>query len=142
MDKILVEFINTLELSLKKVQQEVGDGAGMAKLTISQLQYIEAIGALGEPTITDIAHQLGITKASVTAGVNKLVQMGYVTKAQSAEDRRVFHVSLTEAGQQLVQTKKQALQTYGAFIEAALTAEEAVQLEGILTKLVHHFQAN
>jgi DNA-binding MarR family transcriptional regulator len=111
-------------------------------LTISQLQYIQAIGMLGEPTITDIAHQLGITKASVTAGVNKLVQMGYVTKAQSAEDRRVFHVSLTEASQQLVQTKKQALQAYGAFIEAALTAEEAVQLEGILTKLVQHFQAN
>ncbi len=92
------------------------------------------------PTITQIAGRLNITKASVTTGINKLVQMGYVVKSQSSEDRRVFHASLTEAGEQLVQAKVQALKAYGTFVAAALSEEEARQFEAIITKLVRVFK--
>ncbi len=140
MEKLLTEFINTLEVSFKKRQQAVGEGAGFARLTISQLQYLEAIATLGTPTVTDIAHRLDITKASVTVGVNKLVKLGYVTKTQSSEDKLVFHIQLTEAGQQLVRVKAQALKTYEAFIFAALSDDETQNFEAILTKLVNRFR--
>ena len=80
MEKLLIEFINTLDLSLKKLQAEVGDASGVSKLTIHQFQYIDAIYELGEPAITEIADKLHITKASVTIGVQKLINMGYVLK--------------------------------------------------------------
>ncbi len=137
MEKLLIEFINTLDLSLKKMQT---DASGFSRLTISQLQYIDAIGALGKPAISEVARRLNITKASVTAGVNKLVEMGYIVKTQSDEDKRVFHVSLTEAGQELVRAKYQALKAYGEFIGAALSGEEAAQFQAILTKLVKLFK--
>jgi DNA-binding MarR family transcriptional regulator len=136
METLLIEFINTLDLSLKKIQAEVGDTAGISKLTIHQLQYIDAIYALGEPNITEIADRLNITKASVTIGVNKLAGMGYTLKTRSTTDKRVFHVSLTPAGKKLVKAKYQVLKEYGEFISAALTREEAGQFEEILTKLV------
>lgn len=140
METLLIEFINTLDVSLKKFQKDMGDGSGFSRLTMSQLQYIDAIGALGKPAISDIANRLGITKASVTGGINKLIEMGYVTKTQSAEDKRVFHVALTEPGRQLVSAKQQALKEYGAFIGAALSEEEARQFEIILAKLVRLFK--
>ena len=140
MESILIEFVNTLDLSLKTLQKEIGDSSGFSSLTIHQLQYIDAIHALGAPTITEIANKLNITKASVTAGVNKLVDLGYVTKTQSEEDKRVFHVSLTEAGLKLTRAKEQTLKEYGAFITAALSEEEARQFEAILKKLVAHFK--
>ncbi len=140
MEKLLTEFVDTLDLSLKRIQAEVGVGPGLTSLTYNQFQYINAISELGQPTITQLAGRLNITKASVTAGINKLVQMGYVVKTQSSEDRRVFHVSLTEAGEQLVQAKMQALKEYGAFVSAALSEEEVRQFEAIITKLVNVFQ--
>ena len=140
MEKLLIEFINTLDLSLKKLQAEVGDASGVSKLTIHQFQYIDAIYELGEPAITEIADKLHITKASVTIGVQKLINMGYVLKTQSSQDKRVFHVSLTEAGGQLIKAKYQALKEYGEFIEAALSKEEARQFEATLDKLVKVFK--
>jgi DNA-binding MarR family transcriptional regulator len=94
---------------------------------------------LGEPTITEIAARLNITKASVTAGVNKLVNLGYAVKTPSSVDRRALQVSLTAAGRQMVAARDRALAEYGAFIDAALSDEEARQLEAILGKLVQRF---
>lgn len=135
MDKILLEFIDTLDHSLKHLQTE-----GFSQLTISQFQYIDAIAALDRPTITDIADRLGFSKASVTAGINKLAGMGFVMKTQSEADKRVFHVSLTEAGMQLTGAKFQAIKEYVDFIASALSKDEARQFEAILTKLVAHFK--
>jgi DNA-binding MarR family transcriptional regulator len=140
MEKLLIEFIDTLDLSLKSTQAQLDVGSGMARLTINQFRYIDAIAALGEPTITGIAERLNITKASVTAGVNKLVRLGYVTKTQSSQDRRVFHVSLTGEGGRLIQAKSLALEKYSRFIEAALTPDEAAQFEATLAKLVQVFK--
>jgi DNA-binding MarR family transcriptional regulator len=140
MEKLLIEFVNTLDLSLKKLQEEVGYGSGISKLTINQFQYIDAIYELGEPTFTEIADKLNITKASVTTGINKLINMGYVTKTQSSVDRRVFHVGLTEAGKQLIKAKYQALKEYGEFIGASLSEDEARQFEETLTKIVKIFK--
>lgn len=140
MDELLLAFIDTLDISLKKLQKEVGDNSGFAKLTIHQLQYIDAIGALGQPTFTELAEKLHITKASVTNGVNKLIGLGYADKNQSSEDKRVYHVSLTAAGAQIVDAKYRALHDYGEFIRLALSAEEARQFELTLAKLAQLFK--
>lgn len=142
MEKILLEFINTLDLSLKQQQKEAGSTLGFSRLTVHQLQYLDAINDLENPTITEIAKRLHITKASVTVGVNKLIKMGFVSKTQSKEDKRVFHVSLKESGKQFAAAKNQALQDYGKFIRSALSKEEVKQFEAILTKLVNLFQTS
>jgi DNA-binding MarR family transcriptional regulator len=140
MEELIIEFINTLDLSLKNIQSKVGDDSGLSKLTVHQFQYIDAIYQQGEPTITEIADRLKITKASVTTGINRLIALGYVIKKQSNEDKRVFHVSLTEASRQLIKAKYLALKEYGEFIDAALSEEEARQFIAILTKLVKIFK--
>ena len=139
MEQLLIEFIKTLDQALKKMQQQVDDGIGFSRLTISQFQYLDAIHQLGNPTITELANQLQITKASVTAGVTRLIGLGYVEKTQSQEDRRVFHVKLTHAAGRIVKARSQTLKEYGEFIRNSLTQEEAFQFEKILAKLVSSF---
>ena len=138
MEEVLIEFINTLDTSFKKLQK----GESVSQLTISQFQYIDAIHQLQQPTITEVAEKLTITKASVTAGINKLIQKGYVIKIQSHEDKRVFRVSLTETGKQLIEAKYLALKEYGDFITAALTEDEAREFKAIMIKLVKLFRQN
>jgi DNA-binding MarR family transcriptional regulator len=139
MENLLLQFISTLDTSLKTYQNQVDDGTGISKLTISQFQYINAINELQNSTITAIAEQLNITKASVTNGINKLVKMGYVLKTPSTEDKRVVHVTLTESSRKLVKAKSETLKGYGEFIHSALSEEETEQLKIILEKLVRHF---
>ncbi len=140
MDKLLIEFIDTLDGSLKRALQEAGSQSGFARLTIHQFQYLGAIHELGEPTCSEVAARLGVTRASATAAINKLIRMGYVSKSQSSRDKRVFHVRLSESGEQLAASKTRALKQYGEFIRAALSPTEADQLQAILAKLVTHFQ--
>lgn len=139
MEELLVQFINTLDLSLKKFQHAAELQTGFSGLTISQLQYIQVVGELGTPTITEIANRLHFSKASVTASIHKLAASGYVTKNQSGDDRRVFHVSLTESGKQLVQVKQQTVKAYAAFVRAALDEAETRQFTQIMQKLVRQF---
>jgi DNA-binding MarR family transcriptional regulator len=140
MEEHLIEFVNTFDLSLKKFQDEIGANSGISNLTINQYNYIDAIYILEIPTITEIANKLNITKASVTIGIIKLIKMGYVIKTQSSEDKRVFHVSLTEAGKRLIKAKYQALKEYGEFISASLSDDEARQFKKTLIKLVNLFK--
>lgn len=138
MEQLLIEFIDTLDASLKRAQKDAG--AGFAGLTLSQFHYLNAIHTLGQPAVTDIARHLGVSKASATAGINRLAGLGYVEKTQSSADRRVFLVRLTPAAQQLAQAKFDALKAYEAFVLSALSEAEARQFEEILAKLVRHFK--
>ena len=139
MESRLLEFIHTLDLSLRTLQKEAGESPDLAKLTINQFRYLEAIHELGRPTVTEVAQRLEITKASVTEGIYKLIRQGYVVKTQSSDDRRVFHLYLTETGKGLMQAKYQALKEYEQFIAAALDEEETRMFEAILEKLVRLF---
>ena len=140
METLLLQCVDTLDASLKSTLEQLGQQAGLGKLTINQLQYIDAIHLLDQPTITELAEQLDITKPSVTAGVNKLVTLGYVRKIPSTEDKRVVHIELTTAAKTLVSAKYHALQQYGDFIRSALTDQEAQSLTLILTRLVTLFE--
>lgn len=52
-------------------------------------------------TMKEIAEKIGRDKSTVTALVNKLVQMGYVKKSRDDEDGRTIFVSLTAEGRKL-----------------------------------------
>ena len=131
-----MQFIETLDSSLKRLQEEIGGRIGFTDLTVNQFHYIDAIHELGKPTFTELAKRLRITKASVTAGINKLTELGFTRKIQSETDKRTYHIQLTGQGLKLIQAKYQALKEYGKFIERALSAEEAEEFRKILTKLV------
>ncbi len=140
MENLLVEFIDTLDTKFKSLYLEIENNKGLSKLTINQFQYIDAIYEIGEPTITEVANKLNITKASTTTGLKKLVNMGYVIKTQSSADKRVYHVTLTEVGEQLITAKYQAFREYGEFVLRALNKSEVAQFKLILTKIIKYFK--
>jgi len=139
MEKILIEFVNTLDSSFKKRLAETGSFSGVSQLTIAQFQYIDAIHDLKAPNVTEIANKLNLAKASVSTGINKLIAQGYVTKTQSDLDKRVFYLGLTKIGRRTIDARNQTLKEYSDFIDAALSKDEAEQFETILIKLVDLF---
>lgn len=139
MQKILSEFIMTLDTSFKKLVKETIETAGVSNLSVNQIQYIQAIGKLQNPTISEIADELKITKASATAGINKLVSLGYAKKSQSTLDKRIFHVALTEPSQTFIRLNQKALEEYVNFIKQMLSPEELDQFQSTIEKLIKGF---
>lgn len=140
MNEILQQFINTLQTSMRQFQAQ--NGKSFTGLTVHQIDYLEAVAALGSPTISEIASLMEFSKPSVTDAVKKLEKMGFVIKERSNKDRRVVHVKLTEKGEKLKLAKQRTLEHYENFIRASLDEKEVSQFEQILEKLVSAFTAN
>lgn len=139
MENTLVQFISTLDALLKKTQLEMGNAIGVSNLTISQLQYIEAIHSLEHPTPTDVAGKMKVSGASATTAIKKLSSLGYLEKIPSTADKREIHVRLTEEGLKLVEAKENAIKKYLALIQATLEKDELIRFNLALTKIIAQF---
>jgi MarR family transcriptional regulator, organic hydroperoxide resistance regulator len=134
----LAEFLHSLESHFKKQREAVEDELGISQLTVSQLGYLETIYALPAPTVTQLANTLGITKASVTVAINKLIKAGYIHKTPATHDKRIIYLRLSEKGRRLIQVKDETLRAYVAFMDRVLTADETARFSTILSKLLNH----
>jgi len=137
MNDTLLQFIETLDTSMK--QYLAVHNAAFSELTLHQMQYLEAIATLNDPTISEIADHMGFSKPSVTVAMKKLVKLGYARKQRSQEDQRMVIVQLTESGEKFKNAKQQTLAAYEDFIITSLTQQESEQFEAILNKLVMAF---
>jgi DNA-binding MarR family transcriptional regulator len=85
------------------IRDRFGDGEpGFPDLTIPQLNLLMACHDLGATTIKEIAAELDVSPPSVSAMVDRLIEIGAVTREQSSRDRRQVVVKLTAFGKQTV----------------------------------------
>ncbi|MCQ0969632.1 MarR family transcriptional regulator [Paracoccus sp. TK19116] len=100
----LRRILRATELYSRELAQSVG-------LTPAQLRVLQILAAHdGHDTPTDLAHQMGVSQATVTALVDKLVTRGMVSRVPSHTDRRQTHVTLTKAGEAAGKEAPDALQ--------------------------------
>ena len=88
-----------------------------------------------EYTMQDLAKKIDRTKPTVTVLVNKLVDLGYVTKERSLEDNRVTFIRLTTKGFELKPSFSDISSRLNAVVYQDLSDEEAQYLETALAKL-------
>lgn len=74
-----------------------------SELSLSQIHHLEAINELENPTVSELAKKLELSKPTVTIMLDKLNDKGYIRKVRSDSDRRSAHVHLTKKGEKLEQ---------------------------------------
>ena len=67
-----------------------------ASLTTVEVFCMEAIQALGRPTINEFATFMQISSPNAAYKVNSLIKKGYIHKIQSEDDRREFYLQATQ----------------------------------------------
>ena len=67
-----------------------------ASLTTVETFCMETILALGSPTVNEFATFMRISPPNAAYKVNSLIKKGYITKVQDPEDRREFHLQVTQ----------------------------------------------
>lgn len=95
----------------------------------SEMGVLNILAATPGPhTSVMLAELLGVSKPMITASLNSLSEKGYITKEQSQEDKRVYHVLLTPKAKQLVEDARVDTNRQLARLEEALGQEGFVQL--------------
>ncbi|NUS40041.1 MAG: MarR family transcriptional regulator [Terrabacter sp.] len=93
-----------------------------------------------EATPAQLADACGVTRATMTARVDRLVQRGHVTREVDPVDRRRIIVRPTRSGRSLWQKGIAAGMAREQAAFSALSAKELVSLNALLRKVVLHLE--
>ena len=96
-----------------------------------QGRILQILAEEGSMTQRSLTEKLGIQPGSASEVIGKLERAGFITRSENTEDRRTADVSLTEAGREQLEAKKQEKPE----LFSALSEEEKEQLLALLEKL-------
>ena len=97
--------------------------------------YLKEIAEMGSPTLSEVSIHMKRSKPSVTIAVDKLENKGYVKRVQADQDRRSFHIHLTEKGKRFNEAQKTTENRMYEKISNTLNDEETKQLIAINKKI-------
>ncbi len=137
MEEIFNELYDLFEKESELQLEQKMSSMSIDYLTLNHYQYLQAVKQLGAPTLSDISDYLDLSNASVSVMVKKLIKESLLEKIQSEEDKRSYHVQLTEFGKQIVDHDKNSFLSVMRRVEAELDEEERKQVRQILGKAIH-----
>lgn len=103
-----------------------------ASLTTVETFCMEAIQALGSPTVNEFAAFMKISSPNAAYKINSLVKKGYINKRQSPDDRREYHLEVTQKYIDYYNISASYQAKVMDRIAGRFTAEECDKLEEIL----------
>lgn len=121
-------------------ERSLAQAAGLSSAQLRVLQIVAANGSDGV-TPSALATQMGVSQATVTALVDKLVARKMVTRQRSERDRRQTNVIITPPGAKAVETSPDALQQRFVKSFNALQDWEQAQLIASLERVASMLDA-
>ena len=104
-----------------------------ASLTTVETFCMEIINALGNPTIAEFSSFLNISPPNAAYKINSLIQKGYITKEQSPDDKREYHLAVTQKYIDYYNVSYRYLSTVMDRIKGRFPEEDVEKLEEMLT---------
>ncbi|MFA6334130.1 MAG: MarR family transcriptional regulator [Bacteroidales bacterium] len=132
----LTELISHISKLVEKVLEESLSEVDFSDLTQQQLHYLQIIVWMKNPTLSELARQLDLTKPTVTVLVDKLVEKGYVIKVKSDKDRRSSHLHIDRKGTMIEEFREVAYERMAEKINAVLSETETAILAELFKKIV------
>ena len=130
----LRRILRATELYARNLAQAVG-------LTPAQLRALQIIDQSSSTTPKALAKQIGVSQATVTSLVDKLVTQEMVKRVPSELDRRQVNVVATPLGHRTVENAPDALQQRYVNAFAKLADWEQAQLVSSLERVAHMLDA-
>mgnify|MGYP005806238137 FL=1 len=103
-----------------------------ATLATVEAFCMETIAALGEPTVNEFSSFVGISPPNAAYKINNLVQKGYVEKRQSQQDKREYHLVVTQKYRDYYDISYRYLNTVMERIKTRFPEQDVKRLEEML----------
>ncbi len=120
----LEKALSKIERVLAKVWRAREEKINSSDVSFNEYYYLNTLMELDRPRLSDIAEQLGVSKASASTMMSKLRDKGLVIKIASLEDKRSFRFHLSEQGAQFMDVDLEVYQGFVKRVRGVLTEEE------------------
>ncbi len=109
-------------------------------LSIPQLRSLAFLSRNPGASLSEVAEHLGVTCATASTTIERLVQRNLVQRTDHPQERRRIVLNLTEEGKLLLQQSQQKTRVHIADILETLTPEEISHIQQGLTLLKSVFE--
>lgn len=131
---VLTESIDQLTRRIEEIEVNAIENSDLSNLTRRQIYYLGVINQMGNPTLSELALQLKLSKPSITAIVDKMVKGGYLERVSSDSDRRVSHLHLADKGKEIARLHDDIHFRIEQLLTRSLEKDEIKQLTHLLQK--------
>ena len=119
------ELVNKYKTEINKDFRKYAESAlKNYDFTIANLKYLFIIERNKGINLNEIATELNIDKAMVTRGIKKLDELGYVNKVQDENDTRAYKLSLSEKGEESLNSLQHIFKEWFEKVTHDFTEEE------------------
>lgn len=109
-------------------------------LSIPQLRSLAFLNRNPGASLSEVAEHLGVTCATASTTIERLVQRSLVQRTDHPQERRRIVLNLTEEGKLLLKQSQEKTRTHIADILKSLTPEEVSHIEEGLNLLKNVFE--
>ncbi len=110
-------------------------------LNLSQASLLAFVTDFGDRSQTALAEMVGLGRAATGTMIDQLEARGLVTRTPDPEDRRVWLVSITDAGRVLVERFYDIDAGFQKVIRRDISRAERQQLATLLQRIGHNIDA-
>ncbi|PRX31786.1 MarR family transcriptional regulator [Orenia metallireducens] len=132
----ILKVTEGLATILMKFKQNEFKGTKGGDLSLKFFEYINVIDKLKNPTYTELAEALDLSKPAVTAIINKLISQDIVYKSRSVKDRRVYFIHLTKEGEKISYAYQQGYLNFVDHVMDSLSEDEVDSFIELSEKII------
>ena len=104
-------------------------------LTSTETFCVEVIHALNKPTVNEFANFIQVSSPNAAYKVNSLIRKGYIKKVQSEQDKREFHLCVTDKYYEYFNISQNYVAEVTTRAEEYFSTEEIKQFEHMLGEI-------
>lgn len=140
MEYSLEELIDIVLTRSELLESEVLQDSGFSDITPKQLECLDIIQQFHNPSLSEIADKLSITRPSVTTMIDKLSKRNYVVRIKSDLDRRSAHIHLTSKGERVTCLHSSVHKKVADLLAKGLNVDEIQELVMLLNKSIKYIK--
>lgn len=106
-----------------------------SEISLNAYLYLRKIYSLGNPTMSELAKAMEVSKPSASNMVSKMAEKGLVETRASPKDGRVCLLELTDKGRKVIEIENGADMKFFEKVREILDEEELEVLEKIFGKI-------
>ena len=129
MNRIMARYNKGVEESLRE-----------AGITVPQMRALAVLDERGPCTINDLSVLTVIKQSTLSRTLDALEAMGCVRRETDSQDNRIRRMHLTDKGRALRRQVWPEMEKMQEVMLDSLSAEERVQFNRLLTRILHHIR--
>lgn len=133
-----LKVMETVPLVMQFMRAEMRH-QGATDLSVPQFRALAFLNRHPGASLSDLAEHLGVTKATASATVERLVRRGLVNRADDPQERRRLVLTLTPSGVIHLQQAREATHSSVTEVLAALPEAKLLQITQALAFLEEAF---